>query len=221
MIRVALVDDQEMIRMGLKGILKTRPGFTVVGEAADGLEAVGLITAMRPDVVLMDIRMPGIDGVEAVRRIRTVPDLNDVRILILTTFENDVNVIRAIQAGAEGFLGKNVGPSELVAAIERVATGGALLSPAAVNSVVAHVAEAARPAIDMASEAALASLTARERDVVIQVAAGLSNEQIASQMFISPHTVKTHLNRAMAKSGSKDRAQLVILAFKAGIANPT
>lgn len=220
MISVVLVDDQEMIRVGLQGILRTRPDFAVVGEAADGVQAVSVVKAARPDVVLMDIRMPGIDGVEAVRRIRGEKELDLVKILILTTFENDHNVIRAIKAGAQGFLGKNVGPSELLSAIEQVAAGGALLSPTATESLVAHVADSAKPSVDKGAEAALATLTSRERGVVVQVAAGLTNEEIATQLFISPYTVKTHLNRAMAKTSSKDRAQLVILAFKAGLAGP-
>lgn len=220
MIRIVVVDDQKMIRMGLRGILQTRPDFTVVGEAADGIQAVAVAAEARPDVVLMDIRMPGIDGVEAVRRIRADRDLDRVRILVLTTFEDDHNVIRAIKAGAQGFLGKDVGPAELIGAIEQLAAGGALLSPAATGSLVSHVAGSSKRPVDQSAETALATLTSRERVVLVQVAAGLTNDQIAAELFISPFTVKTHLNRAMAKTGTSDRSQLVILAFKAGLADP-
>lgn len=220
MIRIVVVDDQKMIRVGLRGILQTRPDFTVVGEAADGIQAVAVAAEARPDVVLMDIRMPGIDGVEAVRRIRADRDLDGVRILVLTTFEDDHNVIRAIKAGAQGFLGKDVGPAELIGAIEQLAAGGALLSPAATGSLVSHVAGSSKRPVDQSAETALATLTSRERVVLVQVAAGLTNDQIAAELFISPFTVKTHLNRAMAKTGTSDRSQLVILAFKAGLADP-
>lgn len=218
MIRTVLVDDQDMIRVGLRGILRTRGNIEVIGEAADGIEAVSVVRSTRPDVVLMDIRMPGIDGVEAVQRIRAEKELNPVRILVLTTFENDHNVIRAIKAGAQGFLGKNVGPTELLNAVEHVAAG-VLLSPNAAGSLVAHVADSSAPSADEQAEGLLAALTSRERGVVVQVAAGLTNEEIAARLFISPFTVKTHLNRAMAKTGSGDGAQLVVLAYKAGLAN--
>lgn len=221
MIRIAVVDDQEMIRVGLRGILQTHAGFAVVGEAADGIQAVAVVSELQPDVVLMDIRMPGIDGVEAVRRIRAKQELSAVRILVLTTFEDDQNVIRAVQAGAQGFLGKDIGPTELIAAVERVAAGGALLSPSATESLVAHVADSSRRPVDTAAVRALAGLTSRERAVLVQVAAGLTNDEIAQSLFISPFTVKTHLNRAMTKTGTKDRSQLVILAFRAGLADPS
>lgn len=220
MTRIALVDDQEMIRLGLRGILQSRPDFAVVGEAADGIQAVAVVREVKPDVVLMDIRMPGIDGVEAVRRIRAEPELDAVKILVLTTFEDDQYVIRAIQAGAQGFLGKDVGPTELITAIEQVAAGGALLSPTATESLIAHVADSSKRPVDTAAVDALASLTSRERAVLVQVAAGLTNDEIAAALFISPFTVKTHLNRAMTKTGTRDRSQLVILAFRAGLADP-
>ncbi|MBP2266371.1 DNA-binding NarL/FixJ family response regulator [Pseudarthrobacter sp. PvP004] len=220
MIRVVLVDDQEMIRVGLSGILKTGPGLEVVGEAADGIQAVALIKEKHPDVVLMDIRMPGIDGVEAVRRIRADHNLDGVKIVVLTTFENDQNVVRAIQAGAQGFLGKDIGPSELIAAIEQVAAGGSQLSASATQSLVSHVAESSRGPVDKAAESALAALTPRELAVLKQAATGLTNDEIASQLFISPYTVKTHLNRAMTKTGTTDRSQLIILAFRAGLVDP-
>lgn len=220
MIRIALIDDQEMIRVGLRAILQSRPEFVVVGEAADGIQAMVVVRDVKPDVVLMDIRMPGIDGVEAVRRIRAERELDAVKILVLTTFEDDHNVIRAIQAGAQGFLGKDIGPTELIAAIDQVAAGGALLSPTATESLIAHVADSSKRPVDRAAAKALAALTSRERAVLVQVAAGLSNDQIAAALFISPLTVKTHLNRAMTKTGTRDRSQLVILAFKAGLADP-
>lgn len=221
MTRIALIDDQEMIRLGIRGILASHATFTVIGEASDGLQAVELVRETRPDVVLMDIRMPGIDGVEAVRRIRSDPDLDVVKILILTTFEDDHNVIRAIQSGAQGFLGKNVGPSELIAAIEQVAAGEASLSQFATGSLVEHISNSSKPLVDKSAESKLSSLTTREREVIKQVATGLTNEQVAANLFISPYTVKTHLNRAMTKSGSRDRSQLVILAFKAGLVDLT
>ena len=220
MIRIALVDDQAMIRVGLRGILQSRPDFVVVGEAADGIQAVAMVRAEEPDIVLMDIRMPGIDGVEAVRRIRAERELDAVKILVLTTFEDDHNVIRAIQAGAQGFLGKDVGPTDLITAIEQVAAGGALLSPTATDSLVAHVADSSKRPVDTAAATTLSALTSRERAVLVQVAAGLTNDEIAAVLFISPLTVKTHLNRAMTKTGTRDRSQLVILAFKAGLADP-
>lgn len=220
MIRIALIDDQEMIRLGLKGILQSRDNFSVVGEAADGLQAVAVVTETRPDVVLMDIRMPGIDGVEAVQRIRSNPELDAVRILVLTTFEDDQNVVRAVRAGAQGFLGKGVGPADLTNAIEQVAAGGSVLSAVAAQSLVAHVSGSSKPPVDPSAEAALASLTSRERAVVAQAAAGLTNDEIAAMLFISPYTVKTHLNRAMTKADARDRSQLVILAFRAGLVDP-
>lgn len=220
MTRIVLVDDQDMIRVGLRGIIRTRPDFHVVGEAADGIQAVAVVKSVRPDVVLMDIRMPGIDGVEAVERIRAHEVLDPVRILVLTTFENDHNVIRAIKAGAQGFLGKNVGPTELLDAIEQLAAGGVLLSSNAAGSLIAHVADSAGPAADEQAVGRLRNLTSRECDIVALVAAGLTNEEIALKLFISPFTVKTHVNRAMAKTGSRDRAQLVVLAYQAGLVRP-
>ncbi|MFF1253782.1 response regulator [Pseudarthrobacter sp. NPDC058329] len=218
MIRVVIVDDQEMIRLGLRGILKTRNYFAVVGEAADGLQAVAVISSTRPDVVLMDIRMPGVDGVEAVRRIRANHQLDAVKILVLTTFEDDQNVIRAIKAGAQGFLGKNLGPTDLIKAVEAIAAGHASLSAAAASTLVSHVSSPPEQQYDSVAVEAVSRLTSRERAVAVEAAAGLTNDQIATKLFISPHTVKTHLNRAMTKTGARDRAQLVILIFRAGLA---
>ncbi|MHA7189445.1 response regulator [Arthrobacter sp. MDT2-16] len=215
MIRILIADDQEMIRFGLRGILSSSNDFSIVAEAADGLQAVSLAASMTPDLILMDIRMPGIDGVEAVRRIRREPACDSVRILILTTFENDQNVITAIKAGAQGFLSKSVGPQELIDAVHTITSGGTTLSPAAARSLVAHVAQPVRYAIDPQAQALVEELTDRERSVVQAAAQGLTNDQIAASMFISPYTVKTHLNRAMTKTGARDRAQLVVLAYRA------
>lgn len=220
MIRIVIVDDQEMIRVGLKGILGSRADFEVVGEAGDGLQAVTVVTATLPDVILMDMRMPGVDGVEAIRRIRENNRLNQSKILVLTTFDNDQNVIRAVQAGAQGFLGKDVGPAELIAAVQAIATGGASLSPTAAETLVAHVADPARRPVSQEAADAVSALTDRERDVLKSAAAGMTNDQIAAALFISPYTVKTHLNRAMTKTGTNDRSQLVVLAYRSGLAEP-
>lgn len=220
MIRIVIVDDQEMIRVGLKGILGSKADFEVIGEAGDGLQAVAVVTATRPDVILMDVRMPGVDGVEAIRRIRKNNRLNQSKILVLTTFDNDQNAIRAVQAGAQGFLGKDVGPAELIAAVQTIATGGASLSPTAAETLVAHVADPARRPISKEAKDAISALTDRERDVLQSAAAGLTNDQIAAALFISPYTVKTHLNRAMTKTRTNDRSQLVVLAYRSGLAAP-
>ncbi|OAD97615.1 response regulator transcription factor [Arthrobacter sp. OY3WO11] len=220
MIRIVIVDDQEMIRVGLKGILGSKADFEVIGEAGDGLQAVAVVTATRPDVILMDVRMPGVDGVEAIRRIRKNNRLNQSKILVLTTFDNDQNAIRAVQAGAQGFLGKDVGPAELIAAVQTIATGGASLSPTAAETLVAHVADPARRPVSQEAKDAISALTDRERDVLKSAAAGLTNDQIAAALFISPYTVKTHLNRAMTKTRTNDRSQLVVLAYRSGLADP-
>lgn len=222
MIRVLIVDDQSMIRAGLRTIIEAQPGFVVVADVADGFRAMELLEAddAGVDVVLMDIRMPGIDGVEATRRIRERQDSSRVKIIVLTTFEHDQNVIAAIRAGADGFLGKGVGPEELAAAITEVFSGGGTLSAAAAAAVIGHVAESTAPVTDEAMAALFQSLTPRELEVVRAVATGLSNEEIAAQSFVSPFTVKTHATRAMAKVGARDRAQLVAYAFRAGIGSP-
>lgn len=220
MIRILIVDDQEMIRAGLRAILDSQPDLEVVTDVGDGLQAIALLEAAPAsiDVVLMDIRMPGIDGVETTRRIRERHDAESLKIVVLTTFEHDENVIAAVRAGANGFLGKGVGPAELAAGIAEVAHGGGALSAAAAAAVIGQVADTRIPLKDEAIAARFATLTPRELDVVRSVAAGLSNDQIAAQTFVSPFTVKTHANRAMAKVGARDRAQLVAFAFLAGIA---
>jgi DNA-binding NarL/FixJ family response regulator len=218
MTRIVIADDQEMIRLGLRGILSSHEHFTIIGEASDGLQAVSIAAETLPDIILMDIRMPGIDGVEAVRRIRSNRACDPVKILILTTFENDQNVINAIKAGAQGFLGKNVGPQELIKAVQDITSGGTTLSPEATRSLVTHVSSPTDHVADPQAKALVQELTDRERTVVKAAAQGLTNDQIAANMFISPYTVKTHLNRAMTKTGARDRSQLVVLAYRAGLA---
>jgi DNA-binding NarL/FixJ family response regulator len=195
-IRVLLADDQALIRAGYKMILDAEPDLAVVGEAVNGRDAVFLARTTRADVVLMDIRMPEVDGIEATRRIAADDDLAGVRILVLTTFENDENVLHAVRAGASGFLGKSAEPDELLDAIRLVHNGDQLLSSAATG---------------------LAALTDREREVVTLVATGMSNDDIARHLVVSPHTAKTHVNRAMTKLGARDRAQLVITAYETGL----
>ena len=217
MIQVLIVDDQQMIRLALRPILEAQEGIAVVGEAEDGRQAVALVEHERPDVVLMDIRMPSMDGVEATRRIRERHPAEEVRILVLTTFEEDELVLSALQAGANGFLSKAVGPAELAAAIRDVAAGGGAPSPAAQTALIGHVAEHPAPSVDADLAASFEALTPREREIVLAAATGLSNEDIGTRLFLSPLTVKTHANRAMAKVGARDRAQLVAFAYRAGI----
>lgn len=217
MITVVLVDDQEVIRVGLRAILSDHTDIEVVGEVGDGLSAVRIVADLSPDVVLMDLRMPGIDGVEATRRIRTRHPAQVVRILVLTTFDQDENVLAALRAGADGFLSKGASPAELVDGILRVARGEHALSGSAVNAVVAHVS--VTPGISVDAEAArlVAELTAREQEIVEYLVRGLTNREIADVLFLSPFTVKTHVNHAMVKLGVRDRAQLVTVAVRAGI----
>jgi DNA-binding NarL/FixJ family response regulator len=217
-IRVLLADDQALIRAGYKMILDAEPDLEVVGEAVNGREAVFLARATRADVVLMDIRMPEVDGIEATRRIAADDDLAGVRILVLTTFENDENVLHAVRAGASGFLGKNVGPDELIHAVRVVAAGDALLSPKATRGLVQHVVDLPEAAPQPGD--VLDQLTEREREVVVLVAHGLSNEDIAARLHLSPLTAKTHVNRAMTKLAARDRAQLVVLAYQNGLVRP-
>jgi DNA-binding NarL/FixJ family response regulator len=215
MIRVAVVDDQEMIRAGLRTIVDAHPDLIVVGEGADGFSALALLDTVEVDVLLLDLRMPGMDGVEVIRRVRRGE--HDPRILVLTTFDEDENVLVAIRAGADGFLGKGAGPGELVAAIADVAGGRNALSATAVSALVGHVADAGEVPDDPVMAARFAELTPREQEVVRAVVAGQSNAEIAAAMVVSPFTVKTHANRAMTKVGARDRAQLVTFAVRAGI----
>jgi DNA-binding NarL/FixJ family response regulator len=217
-IRVLLADDQALIRGGFKLILDAEPGIDVVGEATNGREAADLARSSRADVVLMDIRMPDVDGLEATRLIAENHDLSGVRILILTTFENDDNVVRALRAGASGFLGKNVEPADLVQAVRTIAAGESLLSPRATQSLISRFLS--QPDLTPLPPARpFEGLTDREREVLIMVAHGLSNEEIAERLYLSPLTAKTHVNRAMSKLGVRDRAQLVVLAYQSGLVN--
>jgi DNA-binding NarL/FixJ family response regulator len=214
-IRVLLVDDQDLIRAGFSALIGASPDMEVVGEAADGEAAVALTKELRPDVVLMDIRMPGLDGVAATERIAADPDLADVKVIVLTTFEMEEYVLAALRAGASGFLGKGVRPAELLEGVRTVAAGESLLSPKATRALIAHVLDRSAP--PSVSTSALTSLTPREQEIVGLVAQGLSNEQIAGQLYLSPLTAKTHVNRAMMKLGARDRAQLVVFAFQSGL----
>lgn len=217
MIRVALADDQEMIRTGLRTIVDAHPELTVVAEVGDGLAAVELVEAVPVDVLVMDIRMPGIDGVEATRRIRRAHPTQSLRILVLTTFEQDENVVRALHAGADGFFGKGAGPAEITHGILGVHRGDKTLSQPAVTALVDHVAGGATVPGEPDVVARFDLLTARETEVVRAIVTGLDNAQIAERLVVSPFTVKTHANRAMNKVGARDRAQLVSLAVRAGM----
>lgn len=218
-IRVVLADDQALIRAGFAMIIESEPGLEVVGEATNGREAMELARTHRADVVLMDIRMPELDGIEATKRIAADEDLAGVRVLVLTTFENDDNVVLALRAGASGFLGKGVEPADLVRAIRVVAAGESLLSPAATRSMIARFLEQPEPG-PLSAPQLLEALTEREREVLALAAHGLSNDDIAAKLYLSPLTVKTHLNRAMTKLGARDRAQLVVIAYQTGLVRP-
>jgi len=216
-IRVVLADDQPLVRAGFRMLLDAEDDIEVVGEADDGEAALALVVAERPDVVLMDIRMPGVDGLEALRRITADPALAAVRVLVLTTFELDEYVFEAVRAGASGFLVKHTQPADLVRAVREVAAGDALLSPSVTRRVVGQFAHRPVPAAATPGGDRLAVLTEREREVVRLVATGLSNEEIARELVISPLTAKTHITRAIAKLGVRDRVQLVIIAFEDGL----
>lgn len=217
MTTILLVDDQAMIRVGLRTILEAHDDLTVAGEAGDGFEALRFLETTTVDVVLLDVRMPGIDGVETTRRLRERFSAEQLRIVILTTFEQDEIVVSALRAGANGFLGKTVGPRKLVAGINEVVLGGGALSAAAQAAVIAQVSSQSDRVIDTDAQERLRALTPREHDVVVAIARGGDNDRIGREMFVSPYTVKTHANRAMAKLGVRDRAQLVSLAYRAGL----
>jgi DNA-binding NarL/FixJ family response regulator len=220
-IRVVIADDQPLLRTGFKALIESAPDLEVVGEAGDGQEAVRLAKATRADVVLMDIRMPVLDGLAATRQITSDEDLAGVKVLILTTFEIDEYVFEALRAGASGFLGKSAEADELLRAIHTVSRGDALLSPAATRSLISRfLAFPAEPrTADEPASRALQSLTDRERQITALVATGLSNDAIAARLVLSPATVKTHVNRAMVKADARDRAQLVVFAYRAGLAD--
>jgi DNA-binding NarL/FixJ family response regulator len=215
MIRVVLADDQAMIRAGLRALLAAEDGIEVAGEAAEGAEAVAVVRRERPDVVLMDVRMPGVDGLEAMRRIAADPGLAGVKVVVLTTFEVDEYVFEALRAGAAGFLLKAEEPAELVRAVRVAARGESLLSPSVTRRVVEAFAGA--PAPNGPSATLLEELTEREAEVVALVGSGLSNQEIAERLVISPATARTHVSRAMLKVGARDRAQLVVFAYEAGL----
>jgi DNA-binding NarL/FixJ family response regulator len=235
MIRVLLADDQALVRAGFRMLLEASEDICVVGEAANGGTAVALAAELLPDVVLMDLRMPEVDGLTATKRISADPRLGRVRVVVLTTFDDDEHVFGALRAGASGFLVKDVEPEELLQAVRVVARGDALLAPSVTRSLIAAfiakgggapgsgapgAGPGARPRAEAAALPGLATLTDREREVVALVAEGLSNDEIAARLVLSPLTAKTHVSRAMIKLAARDRAQLVVLAYAHGLATP-
>ncbi|MDQ0953056.1 DNA-binding NarL/FixJ family response regulator [Streptomyces phaeochromogenes] len=222
-IRVLLADDQALLRSAFRVLVDSEPDMEVVGEASDGAEAVRMARDERADVVLMDIRMPGTDGLAATRLISADPGLAHVRVVMLTTFEVDEYVVQSLRAGASGFLGKGSEPDELLNAIRIAAGGEALLSPAATKGLIAKFlaqGDGDDDDRDPGRAERLEALTVREREVLVQVAGGHSNDEIAERLTVSPLTVKTHVNRAMAKLGARDRAQLVVIAYESGLVRP-
>jgi DNA-binding NarL/FixJ family response regulator len=219
-ISVLLADDQALVRAGFRALLNAEPDIRVVAEASDGVEAVRQAQLTKPDVVLMDIRMPGVDGLEATRRIAADPALAETKVVILTTFELDEYVFEALRTGASGFLVKDTEPVELLRAVRAVAAGDALLSPSVTRRVIAEFAGAVSAARPATPPAQMDQLTDREREVLVLVAEGLSNDQIAARLVISPATAKTHVSRTMIKLGARDRAQLVVYAYEAGLIRP-
>ena len=218
MIRVLLADDQALLRAGFRMLLEAADDIEVCGEAPNGGVAVALARQHRPDVVLMDLRMPDVDGVTATSLIAGDPQLAGVRVVVLTTFDDEESVFAALRAGASGFLVKDVEPDDLLRAVRVVARGEALLSPSVTRAVISSFTVGGPPGQARPSASALSPLTEREREVVSLVAAGLSNDEIAAKLTVSPLTAKTHVSRAMTKLGARDRAQLVVLAYEHGLA---
>ncbi|MGW5679277.1 response regulator transcription factor [Streptomyces sp. NPDC003860] len=217
MIRVLLADDQLLVRAGFRALLDAQRDIEVAGEASDGQEAVRLVGEVKPDVVLMDVRMPVLDGLAATRRITEDTRFEEVKVVILTTFELDEYVFEAIRAGASGFLVKDTEPDELLRAVRAVVDGDALLSPGVTRRLIAEFAARSRTPADAGR---LAELTDREREVMALVGMGLSNEEIARRLVVSPLTAKTHVSRTMVKLAARDRAQLVVLAYESGLVRP-
>jgi DNA-binding NarL/FixJ family response regulator len=217
-VRVVLADDQPLIRAGLRMLLDAEDDIEVVGEAADGAAAIALVRRLVPDVVVMDVRMPGVDGLEATRTIAADDSLAAVKVVVLTTFDLDEYVFEALRSGATGFLLKDSEPVELVRAVRLASTGEALMSPSVTRRLIAEFAS--RPEHRPVDTRALRDLTDREREVVALVAGGLSNEEIAETLFISPATARTHVSRAMTKLAARDRAQLVVIAYESGLVTP-
>jgi len=217
-IRVLLVDDEGLVRSGFRLLLDAEDDITVVGEAVNGADAVEQTRVQRPDVVLMDIRMPTMDGIQATRAIASTPGLQDVRVLILTTYDTDSYVFEGLQAGASGFLLKDAGPAELLHGIRVVAAGAALLAPRVTRRLIAQFAT--RRAANGTAEERLAVLTGREREILALVGQGLNNDEIGAKLFLSPATARTHVSHAMGKLGARDRAQLVVIAFQTGLVTP-
>ena len=217
MIRVAVADDQQLIRGGFRSLLESEPDLEVVGEAGSGTEAVALVRAQRPDVILMDIRMPDGDGLWATEQITADPELAATHIVVVTTFELDEYVGRAIRAGASGFLVKDTEPVELIRAVRVVAAGDALLSPGVTRRLLDRISH---DLTDRPDASRLDALTAREREVLALVGTGLTNEEIGTRLFLSPLTAKTHVSRIMSKLAARDRVQLVVIAYETGLVAP-
>jgi DNA-binding NarL/FixJ family response regulator len=216
-IRVLLADDQALVRAGFSALLSARDDIEIVGEAADGRDAVSMTRSLHPDVVLMDIRMPLLDGLEATRRITADPRLSDVRIVILTTFELDEYLFEALRHGASGFLLKDTEPSDLVTAVRVVAAGDSLISPRMTRRLIEEFATRAK---QPRSSGELDILTDRESEVMALVAGGLTNDEIARKLYMSPATARTHVSRAMTKLGARDRTQLAVIAYETGLVRP-
>ncbi|MGE7384276.1 response regulator [Streptomyces sp. NPDC004126] len=216
MIKVLIADDQALVRGGFRMLVDSEPDMTVVGEASDGAAAADLARATRPDVILMDVQMPGTDGIEGIRRVVADPALTGVRVLILTTFDEDDYAIAGLRAGASGFLLKNTDPAQLLHGIRVVAGGEELLSPGLTRRLIARTTD---PATSVNHDV-FTQLTTREREVVALAAQGLSNEEITARLVVSPATTKTHISRALTKLGARDRAQLVALAYRHGLVQP-